>query len=104
MVDAVRQVLEQVPGIVEAYLPQCYIEGDDEAKQVLVVGIASKMAIPRIMTNLMAKMELLMPPSQYIDILPFSTKDLPPEAKVVECCVLKPPTETKPDKPWWKFW
>jgi hypothetical protein len=37
MADAVSQVVAQVPGIVEAHIRQCFIEGDREAQQVLVV-------------------------------------------------------------------
>ena len=39
MSDAISQVVAQVPGIVEAHLPQCFVEGDKEARQVLVVGV-----------------------------------------------------------------
>jgi len=104
MADAIGQVVGQVPGIVEAYLPQCHIEGEEEARQVLVLGVQSKSQIPQIMQDLMGKMELVMPSKQFIDILPFSTRELPPGARVSECQVFGGTQQQQEDKPWWKFW
>lgn len=102
MADAIGQVVAQVPGIVEAYLPQCFIEGDEEARQVLVLGVESKSQIPAIMQDLMSKMELVMPAHEFIDMLPFSTVDMPPGARVAECRIGGVQVKTK--KPWWKLW
>ncbi|HOE26578.1 MAG: enhanced serine sensitivity protein SseB C-terminal domain-containing protein [Candidatus Aureabacteria bacterium] len=104
MADAIGQIVAQVPGIVEAYLPQCYVQGDEAARQVLVVGVTAKDQIPAIMQHLMGKMELVMPPKQFIDILPFQVADMPSEARVAECRVFggsKPPERKQP---WWKLW
>ena len=46
MVDAIAQVVAQVPGIQEAHLPQCFIEGDKEARQVVVIGVQNRSEIP----------------------------------------------------------
>lgn len=104
MADAIGQVVAQVPGIVEAYLPQCYIQDEEEARQVLVLGVQSKGHIPEIMQDLMGKMELVMPPNQFIDMLPFSTLDLPPGARVAECQIFGGVDEKQGQKPWWKIW
>jgi hypothetical protein len=104
IVDAIGQVVAQVPGIVEAYLPQCFIEGDEEARQVLVLGVRSKDQIPHVMQILVEKMELVMPPNQFIDMLPFSTHDLPPEARVPDCRIFERVNSDGKAKPWWKFW
>jgi len=104
MADAIGQVVAQVPGIVEAYLPQCYVQGEEEARQVLVLGVQSKDQIPQIMQNLMGKMELVMPSNQFIDILPFATRDLPPEARIAECQIFKIAIQKQEQKPWWKLW
>jgi hypothetical protein len=99
MADAIGQVVAQVPGIREAYLPQCYIEGDAEAHQVLVIGVDSRDSIPAIMQELMGKMRLVLPERQFIDIIPFTTLSMPSGARVAECKIF----EAK-SKPWWKLW
>ncbi|WP_417382349.1 enhanced serine sensitivity protein SseB C-terminal domain-containing protein [Gimesia sp.] len=104
MADAIGQVVAQVPGIVEAYLPQCYLEGDEEAKQVLVLGVESKSRIPGIMQDLMSKLQLVLPANQGIDMLPFSTRELPPEARIAECQIFGNNNPVREQKPWWKFW
>jgi len=99
MSDAIRQVVTQVPGIREAYLPQCYIEGEEEARQVLVVAVDVPEQMPAVMQDLMGKMGLLLPQGQFIDIIPFLTSSMPSGARVRECQIVK----TK-RKPWWKIW
>lgn len=107
--DAIGQAVAQVPGIVEAYLPLCYIKGDDEPRQVLVIGVQSEERIPAIMQDLMSKMDSVMPADQFIDILPFSTAHILPEARVEECRILGEaqeikPQEPQPKRPWWRLW
>jgi hypothetical protein len=99
MADAIGQVVAQVPGIREAYLPQCFIKGDTEARQVLVVGVENAQEIPRIMDELMGKMRLVLPADQFIDIMPFPVSTMPTGARVAQCKIC----EAKA-KPWWKLW
>jgi hypothetical protein len=99
MADAVSQVVAQVPGIVEAHLPQCFIEGDKEARQVLVVSVGRRDQIPRIAEELMGKLELVFPPGQFIDILPFESGAVPPGVRQAGCRIF-----TSKKKPWWKVW
>lgn len=100
MADAIGQVVAQVPGIREAYLPQCFIQGDPEAREVLVVGVSNAQQIPKIMDDLMGKMQLVLPAHQIIDVIPFPSSTMPSGARVTECKIFG--TET--GKPWWKFW
>lgn len=102
MADAIGQVVAQVPGIREAYLPQCFIQGDTEARQVLVVGVGNAQEIPKIMDDLMAKMKLVLPTHQFIDIIPFPASTMPSGARVAECKIYE--TDIGTPKPWWKFW
>ena len=81
MADAIGQVVAQVSGIHEAYLPQCFIEGDKEARQVLVVGVDKKDNIPRIMETLMGKMKLLLPRDEFIDVIPYPVSSMPEGAQ-----------------------
>lgn len=89
MADAIGQVVAQVPGITEAYLPQCHIEGEADARQVLVVGVEDEDNIPGIMQDLIGKMRLVLPARQFIDILPFPTSAMPNGARVAECKIFK---------------
>jgi hypothetical protein len=99
--DALGQVVAQVPGICEAYIPQCFIEGDTEARQVLVVGVEKKEKIPEVMQDLMGKMKLLLPPGVFMDILPYASVDLPAAARVAQCHIFGSPMKSKP---WWRIW
>lgn len=99
MRDAVGQVVAQVPGIGEAYLPQCFIQGDTEARQVLVVGVENAQKIPRIMDELMSKMKLVLPANQFIDIIPFPVSTMPAGARIAKCKIYEAKT-----RPWWKVW
>ena len=97
--DAVTQVVTQVSGIVEAHLPQCFIEGDKEARQVLVVGVRARGEIPRIAQELMGKLQLVFPAGQFIDILPFESGAIPPGVRQAGCQIF-----ASEKKPWWKVW
>ena len=99
MTDAIGQVVRQVRGIREAYLPQCYIDGDKEARQVLVLGVEDDRRIPGIMEDLNWRMELLLPPGVFIDILPYASATMPHEARVDACRIFRAAS-----RPWWKRW
>jgi hypothetical protein len=99
MADAIGQVVAQVPGIHEAYLPQCFIEGDKEARQILVIGIGKKDDIPKIMENLIGKMKLVLPENAFLDIIPYPASSMPQGSRVEKCRIF-----LAPRKPWWKVW
>ncbi|HEY1772537.1 MAG TPA: enhanced serine sensitivity protein SseB C-terminal domain-containing protein [Gammaproteobacteria bacterium] len=99
LADAISQVVAQVPGILEVHLPQCFIEGDTEARQVLVVGVSKRDEIPAIMNELMGKLRLVFPPGHFIDILPFESGAIPPGVHRAGC-----QTFGAAKKPWWKLW
>lgn len=99
LADGISQVVAQVPGILEAHLPQCFIEGDTEARQVLVLGVTRRDEIPAIMNVLMGKLELLFGSGQFIDILPFERRAIPYGVREAGCQIFG---TTK--KSWWKLW
>jgi hypothetical protein len=99
MTDAITQVVAQVPGIIEAHLPQCLVEGDAEARQVLVVGVQKQGEIPQIAEALMGKLQLVFAPGQFIDILPFESAAVPNGVREAACQIF-----TAEKKPWWKIW
>jgi SseB protein C-terminal domain len=99
MVEGISHVLAQVPGILEAHLPQCFIEGDTRGRQVLVIGVRSRDEIPRIAGALVSKMQHLFPPGQGLDILPFQTDALPPGVRKAGCQI-----QAVEKRAWWKLW
>ena len=99
MADAISQVVAQVPGIVEAHLPQCFIEGDKEARQLLVIGVRRREEIPRITQELMGKLRLVFPPGEFMDILTFEQGAVPPGVRQAGCQIL-----AGEGKSWWKLW
>jgi len=99
MADAISQVVAQVPGIVEAHLPQCFIEGDTEARQVLVIGVQRRGDISQIAQALMGKLQLVLPPGQFIDLLPFESGAVPAGVRQAGCQIFAAEKKT-----WWKVW
>jgi hypothetical protein len=99
MADAISQVVAQVSGIAEAHLPQCFIEGDKEARQVLVVGVQRRSEIPKVAEALMAKLQLVFAPGQFIDILPFESAAVPDGVRQAGCQIF-----AVQKKAWWKIW
>jgi hypothetical protein len=97
--DAISQVVAQVPGIVEAHLPQCFIEGEKEARQILVIGIQKGSEIPQIARTLMGKLQLVFPPGQFIDILPYESGAIPGGVREAGCQIYLAEKKT-----WWKIW
>jgi hypothetical protein len=80
-------------------LPQCFIEGDKEARQVLVVGVQRRSEIPQIADALMGKLQLVFPPGQFIDVLPFESGAVPAGVRQAGCQIF-----AADKKAWWKIW
>lgn len=99
LADGIALVVAQVPGIVEAHLPQCFMEGDEEARQVLVIVVQRRGDIPQIANALMAKLRLLFAEGQFIDIIPFADGDVPKGVRQAGCQIF-----AAAKKPWWKLW
>ncbi len=96
---AISQVVAQVPGIVEAHLPQCFVEGDKEARQVLVLGVQRRDEIPRIAPEVMGRLQGLFPSGEFIDILPFESRAIPHGVREARCQIF-----LAEKKAWWKIW
>src|SRR2546428_8879116 len=86
-IAAIAQVVQRVPGIVEAHLPQCFIEGEKEARQVLVVGVRSSDEIPRVGEALMSRLESTLSPGdlEFIDVMPFEVASIPDGVRKASC-------------------
>jgi hypothetical protein len=97
---AIAQIVAQVSGIREAHLPQCFIQGDKDARQVLLVCVNNRSEIPRIAEELMAKLNGLFPAGEFIDIFPVDSNSFPPGVREADCQIFL--GEKK--KPWWKVW
>ncbi len=100
-VTAIKQVVQRVPGIVEAHLPQCFIEGEKEARQVLVVGVRTAEDIPRVGETLMHRLESALSPGEleFMDVMPFELALMPEGVRKAGCQIFAGET-----KPWWKIW
>lgn len=102
MVELLEQVVAQVNGIVEAFVPECSINEELPAK-VLIVGIAENVAIPVVMDHLLPKIRLLLAPGEQLDVIPFRFSMLPEEARIPACLVFRQSHKIT-DRPWWKLW
>jgi SseB protein C-terminal domain len=89
MATAILRAVGQVPGIREAHLPQCFIEGDNEARQVLVIGVDSKDDIPRVAGQLIGKLKMELGPTQFIDVIPYESRVLPESVRSAGCRVFE---------------
>jgi hypothetical protein len=100
-ISAITQVVQRVSGIVEAHLPQCFIEGEKEARQVLVVGVKSSEEIPRVGETLMRKLESTLSRAEleFMDVMPFEVTSIPDGVRKAGCQIFAGET-----KPWWKIW
>jgi hypothetical protein len=97
--SAIAAAVAQVPGIVEAHLPQCFIEGDDSARQLLAIVVAADANIPQIAGALGARLSAVLPPAEFIDMLPFREGAVTFGVREAKCQIY--PAESKP---WWKVW
>jgi type III secretion system (T3SS) SseB-like protein len=86
--DAIGDAVELVAGIDEAYLPECYIAGEKEPRQFLVVSVDSTPDISEIVKHLAEKLRGVLPDGQFIDILPFSSSSMPAEARIPQCRIV----------------
>ena len=96
---AIAKAVALVPNIVEAHLPQCYMEGLGEPRQVLVLGVRAKEDIPRIMEQLAPAINRVMPDGEFLDMIPFHTASIPAGVRESGCEILR-----APKRPWWKLW
>ena len=98
LADTIGRVVAQVPGIREAYVPQCR-RGDGEFRQVLVIGVEHAEAIPGIVRDLTSGMQRGLPPGAWFDILPFVADEIPAAARLERCHIYGQSVN-----PWWQFW
>jgi hypothetical protein len=100
-VTAIRQALKRVPGILEAHLPQCFIEADQEARQILIPVVRNSDDIPRVGEALMRKLEATLSPGEleFIDVVPYELESLPDGVRKAGCQIFAGET-----KLWWKIW
>ena len=97
--ESITQAVTGVAGVSEAYLPQCFIEGDSEARQILAVAVEKKEDVPRVADEIMSKLKSVLPDGDFIDILPYPSTSFPAEARVAKCQIIGSTA-----KPWWKLW
>lgn len=71
--NAIAKAVLQTPGISEAHLPQCYVEGvTPNPAQVLLVVFTSEVDANFVLDQLFAELEKVIPESELIDVWPAS--------------------------------
>jgi hypothetical protein len=95
----ISDVVATVPGLVEAHLPQCLIEGDTAPRQALVVVVRSKADIPNAARQIASGISKTVPSGLFLDILPFFEGSVPAGVRESGCQIFHANT-----KPWWKIW
>jgi hypothetical protein len=104
--DALKALASSVPGIAEAHLPQCYVEGADAPKQILVLVPSRHSDTQAVLDSLGSRLPETLPKGFYIDIWPVQASDPKLEPiRAADCAIFvsaRRPVEGK--KPWWKFW
>jgi hypothetical protein len=101
--ETIAKAIATVDGLLEAHLPQCYITGDAEARQILVIGVGKKEDIPKVAEGIMAGFKGIFSEGDFIDILPYTTASLPSAVRDTKLCIFRSPALAA-SKPWWKFW
>jgi SseB protein C-terminal domain len=87
---AISNVVASIRGISEAHLPQCFIEGDTAARQVLVVVVPAQTDIPAIARELGPALKSALPAGVFIDMLPFRETAVPAGVREARCQIYPP--------------
>jgi|SRR5215831_6932351 len=110
LVSAIAELVNSMPEIFEAHLPQCYVaETMQQPAQVLVVVLAAEVDVKHLLKSLQESIGSLTLPGGHLDIWP-----LPPSSNMLAAireagCSLKPVSSieseihTRPRK-WWELW
>jgi hypothetical protein len=95
----IANVVAKVPCVVEAHLPQCFIEGDTAARQALIVVVRSKADTPEIAQQISAAISKVIPGGHFVDILPFVNGVVPTGLRESGCQIFRAIS-----RPWWNIW
>jgi hypothetical protein len=76
IVEAIARVVAQIPGIAEAHLPLCQVEGVMAFPAlVLVVAVGSLSASAFLADDLQAGISKVLAPGEHLDVWPLATGD-----------------------------
>jgi hypothetical protein len=68
---AIREVVSQLPGVLEAHLPQCFVAGViDPPAQVLVIVVKSNASKALALELLSVRLPRILPEGLYLDVWP----------------------------------
>ena len=70
--DSIAALMRKTPGIAEAHLPQCYIEGAKAAAQVLAVVPLPNAELKRLIDAIGHGLLSILPSGQSLDVLPLA--------------------------------
>jgi hypothetical protein len=97
LVSAISGAVASVAGISEAHLPQCLIEGDKAARQVLAIVVSPQADISGIAHELGLSLRSTLTAGVLMDILPFRDSAVPTGVREARCQIYP-----LPKKQWWK--
>ena len=86
---AICSVVRGVPGIQEAHLPQCYVEGDADGQQVLVAVADNDAHFTAVLDRLLHDLELVLPSEHFIDVLPITSGPVLEAIRQADCQILR---------------
>jgi hypothetical protein len=89
--DRIAEAVAGIPGIVEAHLPLCHVEGDDKPRQILVICVTSLTRVAEIMETLEPRLQLIIPPGEFMDTLPYEMGAMPACIRDVDCQIFSRP-------------
>jgi len=70
--DSIAALMHETPGVAEAHLPQCYIEGAKAATQVLAVVPLPHVELKRLLDAIEHGLFSIIPSGQFLDVLPLA--------------------------------
>jgi hypothetical protein len=103
---ALKALATSVPGIAEAHLPQCYVEGTEGPRQIFVIVPSRADDTQAVLDSLGRRLPEILPTGFYIDVWPVQANDPKLEPIRAAHCAIFVSTgrPVEPKKPWWKFW
>ena len=70
--NGLGSLVSKVPGLVEAHLLQCYVEGEEAARQVLVVVPVSRSQTQAVLDAVGSELPGILPSAVPLDVWPLS--------------------------------
>ena len=105
---AIAKVVGAVPGIVEAHMPQCLVQGVmTSPAEVLVIVLASDGSESTVVSTVGEGLNAVLASGRHLDVWPMALNSGMLEAvRRTNCRIfaIEGPARPPSRKPWWRFW